>query len=137
MYVLPLAVKVTIVYGELVFQAAGSKGSLPPVYSLLANIQLARARKAPKLVLQDPGEPPCMMITMRSRSSSVVVHDDLRQERHQADYHRAATQYMNDAERAVGQAAAESSADEDRNNAVGTLTFLTRGIYFQSCPYRH
>jgi len=37
----------------VVFQANGSISSLPPVYSLLANIQLAYARTAPKLILQD------------------------------------------------------------------------------------
>lgn len=45
-----------ITYQILVFQVYGQKASLPPVYSLLANIQLARARKAPKLVLQDSRE---------------------------------------------------------------------------------
>lgn len=37
----------------LAFQNNGSAGSLPPIYSLLANIQLAYARQAPKLILPD------------------------------------------------------------------------------------
>lgn len=37
----------------LAFQNNGSAGLLPPIYSLLANIQMAYARKAPKLILSD------------------------------------------------------------------------------------
>ena len=33
------------------FQSSGSTSSLPSIYSLLASIQLAKARKAPKLKL--------------------------------------------------------------------------------------
>ena len=39
----------------LAFQNNGLAASLPPIYSLLANIQLAYARKAPKLILPDAG----------------------------------------------------------------------------------
>jgi RNA polymerase-associated protein CTR9 len=35
----------------LAFQANGTTSSLPPIYSLLANIQIAHAQKAPKLKL--------------------------------------------------------------------------------------
>jgi len=35
------------------FRMNASAASLPPVYSMLANIQIAHARKAPKLVLQN------------------------------------------------------------------------------------
>jgi RNA polymerase-associated protein CTR9 len=35
------------------FQSNDSSSSLPPIYSLLANIQIAYARKAPKLKLSD------------------------------------------------------------------------------------
>jgi RNA polymerase-associated protein CTR9 len=35
----------------LAFQANGTTPSLPPIYSLLANIQIAHAQKAPKLKL--------------------------------------------------------------------------------------
>lgn len=38
------------------FQANGTAGSLPPIYSLLANIQIAHARKAPKVILPDARE---------------------------------------------------------------------------------
>ena len=38
------------------FQSNGSSSSLPPIYSLLANIQIANARKAPKLKLPDARE---------------------------------------------------------------------------------
>ena len=35
------------------FQSNDSSSSLPPIYSLLANIQIANARRAPKLKLSD------------------------------------------------------------------------------------
>ena len=39
-----------------VFQSNGPSSSLPPVYALLANIQIARARKAPKLIIPEPSK---------------------------------------------------------------------------------
>jgi hypothetical protein len=36
------------------FTARGESRSLAPVYSLLSNLQLAQARKAPKLILPNP-----------------------------------------------------------------------------------
>ena len=41
------------------FQSSGSTNSLHPIYALLANIQIAYARKAPKLVLADARESFC------------------------------------------------------------------------------
>lgn len=38
------------------FQSSGLTNSLHPIYALLANIQIAYARKAPKLVLADARE---------------------------------------------------------------------------------
>jgi RNA polymerase-associated protein CTR9 len=39
------------------FQSSGSTSSLPSIYSILASIQLAKARKAPKLKLQNARRP--------------------------------------------------------------------------------
>lgn len=51
-----LGLNILLIPGVLAFQANGSTSSLPPVYSLLANIQIAHARKSPKLILQDASE---------------------------------------------------------------------------------
>ncbi|KAH9948627.1 RNA polymerase II-associated protein [Amylocystis lapponica] len=81
-------------------QANGSIASLPPVYSLLANIQIARASKAPKLVLQDPRED--FMISEKPRD----------------EYNRDAAQYFNLAEKAASE-----------TGVIGTmLAVLTRGL---------
>ncbi len=40
----------------LEFQSSGATSSLPPIYMLLANIQIARARDAPKVLLPDARE---------------------------------------------------------------------------------
>ncbi|KAF5380573.1 hypothetical protein D9615_004659 [Tricholomella constricta] len=82
------------------FQANGTASSLPPIYSLLANIQIAYARKAPKLVLPDARQ------------------DVMTGEKSKEEYYREAAQLLNTGERA----GAESG------EVGGTLSFLTRGI---------
>ncbi|KAF8229067.1 RNA polymerase II-associated protein [Tricholoma matsutake] len=83
------------------FQANGTASLLPPIYSLLANIQIAYAQKAPKLKL------------------SSARQDVLTQEKSKEEYHRDAAQFLNTGERV----SAESGDVVD-----GTLSFLTRGI---------
>ncbi|KAI6131542.1 hypothetical protein EDD16DRAFT_1852708 [Pisolithus croceorrhizus] len=80
----------------------GAAASSPPVYALLANIQLAHARRAPKVVLTDARE------------------DRLDGARTKEDYYREAAQYLNAGERA---------AAEGGEGVGGTLAFLTRGIH--------
>lgn len=82
--------------------ANGAVASSPPVYALLANIQLAHARRAPKIVLADARE------------------DRLDGARTKEDYYREAAQYLNAGERA---------AAEGGEGVGGTLAFLTRGIH--------
>ncbi|KAI0688182.1 RNA polymerase II-associated protein [Cytidiella melzeri] len=82
------------------FHSGGSPGSLPPIYALLANIQMARARKAPKLILQEPRQ------------------DDMRKEKSREDCYRDAAQFMNKSEAVVN--------DTGMNRTV--LNFLTRGV---------
>ncbi|KAF9464960.1 RNA polymerase II-associated protein [Collybia nuda] len=83
------------------FQANGTMSALPPIYSLLANIQIAHARKAPKLVLPSARQ------------------DIMTGEKSKEEYYRDAAQFLNTGER-VG---AESG-----DGVGGTLSFLTRGI---------
>ncbi|EPQ57686.1 hypothetical protein GLOTRDRAFT_127515 [Gloeophyllum trabeum ATCC 11539] len=83
------------------FRDHGATSSLPPVYSLLANVQIARARNAPKIILPHARQ------------------DDMSKEKAKADHYRESAQMLNSSERAV----AESGQDFDP-----TLAFLTRGI---------
>ncbi|KAF8198079.1 RNA polymerase II-associated protein [Pholiota molesta] len=83
------------------FQANGSAASLPPIYSLLANIQIAHARQAPKLILKDAQQD--IMVSEKSKE----------------DYYSIAAQYLNHGERAGA---------ESGEGVSGTLAFLTRGI---------
>ncbi|TFK54552.1 RNA polymerase II-associated protein [Heliocybe sulcata] len=83
------------------FSNNGATASLPPVYSLLANIQIARARNAPKVILPNARQ------------------DDMSKEKPKEDYYREAAQMLNSSERAV----TESGEGFDP-----TLAFLTRGI---------
>lgn len=98
--------------------ANGTTAQSPPIYALLANIQIAHAQKAPKLILSD------------ARKSStcariVFVHhfhtgeDNLAGVRSKEEYYRDAAQYLNAGERA---------AAEGGEGVGGTLAFLTRGI---------
>ncbi|EGO00400.1 hypothetical protein SERLA73DRAFT_122419 [Serpula lacrymans var. lacrymans S7.3] len=83
------------------FHVNGAIASSPPIYSLLANIQIARARKAPKLIIPSARE------------------DRLSNERPKEEYYKEAAQYLNSGERA---------AAESGEGVGGTLAFLTRGI---------
>ncbi|TCD66299.1 hypothetical protein EIP91_001545 [Steccherinum ochraceum] len=81
-------------------QANGSTSSLPPTYYLLANIQIARARGAPKLILQDA----------RQDSQTKEKQRDL--------YYKEAIQFLNQGDRAASGEAISP-----------VLAFLTRAIY--------
>ncbi|KAG9316871.1 hypothetical protein JVU11DRAFT_2947 [Chiua virens] len=81
--------------------ANGTTAQSPPIYALLANIQIAHAQKAPKVVLSDARE------------------DKLTGARSKEEYYREAAQYLNAGERA---------AAEGGEGIGGTLAFLTRGI---------
>ncbi|PFH49770.1 hypothetical protein AMATHDRAFT_76029 [Amanita thiersii Skay4041] len=83
------------------FNSNGPTAALSPVYALLANIQIARSRSAPKLILQD------------------ALRDILTSERPKEDYYREAAQYLNTGERVAAEAG---------EGVGGTLSFLTRGI---------
>ncbi|KAF4620607.1 hypothetical protein D9613_000259 [Agrocybe pediades] len=83
-------------------QANDSASSTSPTYALLANLMMARARTAPKVILQD------------------AQQDDMRSEKSKDDYYRDAAQYLNMGDR-VGAESGEGSS--------GTLTFLTRGVH--------
>ncbi|KIJ12938.1 hypothetical protein PAXINDRAFT_14301 [Paxillus involutus ATCC 200175] len=81
--------------------ANGTTAQSPPIYALLANIQIAHAQRAPKVVLPDARE------------------DKLTGVRPKEEYYREAAQYLNTGERA---------AAEGGEGVGGTLAFLTRGI---------
>ncbi|KAG6831581.1 hypothetical protein H0H87_004800 [Tephrocybe sp. NHM501043] len=83
------------------FQANGNPSHLPPIYSMLANIQIAYARKAPKVILPDARQ------------------DLMKDEKPKEEYYREAAQLLNTGER-VGAESGETVG--------GTLSFLTRGI---------
>lgn len=83
------------------FQSSGSIASLPPVHSLLANIQLARARKAPKLKLPNARQ------------------DNMTHERSQAEYMTEATLHLNSCEKAIAEESSQPSL----------LLMLTRAIH--------
>ncbi|KAH9956945.1 RNA polymerase II-associated protein [Lactifluus volemus] len=86
------------------FQSSGSTSSLPSIYSLLASIQLAKARKAPKLKLPN------------ARQDIVAA------ERSREDYMREATQLLNHGD----QSAAEGG---EISAAIKELLLLTRAIH--------
>lgn len=98
--------------------ANGTTAHSPPIYALLANIQIAHAQKAPKLILPD---------ARKSSTSAwtVLVHDYHAGEdklvgvRSKEEYYRDAAQYLNAGERA---------AAEGGEGVGGTLAFLTRGM---------
>ncbi|KAF9227093.1 TPR-like protein [Gyrodon lividus] len=82
--------------------ANGTTALSPPIYALLANVQIAHAQRAPKVVLPDARE------------------DKLTGVRPKEEYYREAAQYLNTGERA---------AAEGGEGVGGTLAFLTRGLY--------
>lgn len=82
-------------------QSNGSTSSLPPLYYLLANIQIARARAAPKLILQDARQ------------------DNMTREKQRDTYYKDAIQFLNQGDKA------------DSGEGISPmLMFLTRGMYF-------
>ncbi|KAG9220389.1 hypothetical protein CCMSSC00406_0006654 [Pleurotus cornucopiae] len=85
------------------FQSSGTTSSLPPIYMLLANIQIARARDAPKVLLPDARQ------------------DVLTNEKTKEAYHKEAALFINTAER-------YRSENQDEAEATNTLSFLTRGV---------
>ncbi|KAI0032889.1 hypothetical protein K488DRAFT_70271 [Vararia minispora EC-137] len=85
------------------FVQNGSTASLPAVYSLLANIQLARARTAPKFKLE---------------SARV---DILTSQRTREEHMREATQYLNQCDKVL--------AEEGGDQATKELLMLTRAIH--------
>ncbi|KAJ3507290.1 hypothetical protein NMY22_g16975 [Coprinellus aureogranulatus] len=80
-------------------ETAGTSTSLPPVYALLANIRMAQARKAPKMVLPEARQ------------------DVLTGERTKGEYQDEAVQYIN-----------KSMPPTADQKGLVTLSFLTRGI---------
>ncbi|PCH35997.1 RNA polymerase II-associated protein [Wolfiporia cocos MD-104 SS10] len=81
-------------------QLVGASSSLQPIYALLANIQIARAATAPKLILQDARE------------------DIMTSEKARDEYYKEAAQYFNQGERA-----------STESGEVGTmLAILTRAV---------
>lgn len=85
------------------FQANGASSSLPPIYSLLANIQIAHARKAPKIILSDARQ------------------DNMKGEKSKEEYIREAAQLLN---------TGDKMGLESGEGIGGTLSFLTRGIQY-------
>ncbi|KAH9053217.1 RNA polymerase II-associated protein [Lactarius vividus] len=86
------------------FQSSGSTSSLPSIYSLLASIQLAKARKAPKLKL--PNARQDIMTAEKSRD----------------EYMREATQLSNHGDQAAAEGGEISAATKE-------LLLLTRAIH--------
>ncbi|KAI0250124.1 RNA polymerase II-associated protein [Lactifluus subvellereus] len=86
------------------FQSSGSTSSLPSIYSLLASIQLAKARKAPKLKL--PNARQDVMASEKSRD----------------EYMREATQLLNHGDQTAAEGGEISAATKE-------LLLLTRAIH--------
>ncbi|KAG1889868.1 hypothetical protein F4604DRAFT_1707232 [Suillus subluteus] len=81
--------------------ANGTTASSPPIYALLANIQIAHAQKAPKLVLSEARE------------------DKLTNVRPKEEYYQASCSSIS--------TTGERAAAEGGEGVGGTLAFLTRG----------
>ncbi|KAH9170927.1 RNA polymerase II-associated protein [Lactarius sanguifluus] len=86
------------------FQSSGSTSSLPSIYSLLASIQLAKARKAPKLKLLNARQ------------------DIMTAEKSRDEYMREATQLLNHGDQAAAEGGEISAATKE-------LLLLTRAIH--------
>ncbi|KAL0956914.1 hypothetical protein HGRIS_003018 [Hohenbuehelia grisea] len=81
------------------FESTGLVNSLPPIYALLANIQIAHARQAPKVILEDARQ------------------DIMAGEKPKDAYYKDAAQFLN------------ASARYDPGSSLSNmLLFLTRGI---------
>lgn len=100
------------------FTANGTMAQSPPIYALLANVQIAHAQKAPKLVLPDARKssiPTAVLLVHNCRAGE----DKLVGVRSKEEYYRDAAQYLNTGERA---------AAEGGEGVGGALAFLTRGM---------
>ncbi|KAN0116355.1 RNA polymerase [Russula decolorans] len=86
------------------FQSSGSISSLPTIYSLLSSIQLAKARKAPKLKLHNARQ------------------DIMTAEKSRDEYMKEATQLLNHGDQAAAEGGEISSATKE-------LLLLTRAIH--------
>ncbi|KAH9932433.1 RNA polymerase II-associated protein [Fomitopsis serialis] len=86
--------------GKKSLHANGAQASSAPLFSLLANIQMARAGSAPKLILYDARE------------------DNMRTEKPREEYFRDAAQIFNQGERIATESGKLGS----------TLSMLTRGV---------
>ncbi|KIK69347.1 hypothetical protein GYMLUDRAFT_214453 [Collybiopsis luxurians FD-317 M1] len=84
------------------FKSTGNSASLPPIYSLLANIEIDHSRRAPKLILASARE------------------DIMTGQKSKEDHHKEAAVLMNAAQRAASESDEQVSSME--------LAFLTRGI---------
>lgn len=119
MYVVELAVLSWHTYlRAIALTANGTTAHSPPIYALLANIQIANAQKAPKVILPDARK---FLVYARS----MLTHDchpgedKLVGVRSKEDYYRDAAQYLNAGDRA---------AAEGGEGVGGNLAFLTRGM---------
>ena len=100
----------------LAFQANNTASSLPQIYSLLANLQIAHARKAPKVILQDARTFYFSCTPVANMPSS--GQDSMKGVKPKEEYYREAAQLLNAGDRA---------ALESGESSGGTLPFLTRG----------
>ncbi|KAI0084919.1 RNA polymerase II-associated protein [Irpex rosettiformis] len=82
------------------FRSNYIKLSCPPIYALLANLQIARARRAPKLIIQEPRQ------------------DDMRKEMSREECYREAARFMNVGENIIDETGVQRTS----------LNFLTRGV---------
>lgn len=98
--------------------ANGTTAQSPPIYALLANIQIALAQKAPKLILPDARKA-WTFARVSFVHDCYVGEDKLTGVRSKEEYYRDAAQYLNAGERA---------AAEGGEGVGGTLAFLTRGM---------
>src|SRR5277367_2579756 len=101
--------------------------SLPPIYSLLANIQIARARDAPKLILPDARKFISGDLINRVTLDPTSGMDIMLNSKLKDHYYREAAQYLD---------AGEKAAAKSGEGIGGTLAFLTRGkrqIYAITC----
>ena len=93
------------------------------MYHLLANIQLARARKAPKL-RYDYARMFLPVMLFFSLTTAVLGHDIISKEKLKEGYHQLAAQHLNVVDGLI-----------QGNNHYALSTFLTRGnlIYSTAC----
>ncbi|KAH7878549.1 uncharacterized protein C8R40DRAFT_1066987 [Lentinula edodes] len=88
------------------FKMNGKAALLPPIYSLLANIQIDHSRRAPKLILPNARE------------------DIMTNQKSNEEYHREAASLINAASTSA------SEASQSGEPAISTeLAFLTRGTF--------